>query len=90
MKKSRIFLLLLLALPILMSVKLQAQRYKAGPQDMVFFSSVDETAQPYSIYIPKNFDEHKKYPLVVFLHGAMSNNRLGLRRVFGEGNISGS
>jgi len=53
---------------------------------MTFFSSVDESNQPYAIYIPENFDETREYPLVVFLHGAFSNHRLGLRRVFGEGN----
>ncbi|MGW8314994.1 MAG: carboxylesterase family protein [Bacteroidales bacterium] len=65
------------------------QRYQPGPQDMTFFSSVDESNQPYAIYIPYDFDESKEYPLVVFLHGAYSNHRLGLRRVFGEGNIQG-
>ena len=68
---------------------LHAQKYKPGPQDMTFFSSVDESNQPYAIYIPENFDESKEYPLVVFLHGAFSNHRLGLRRAFGEGNKQG-
>jgi pimeloyl-ACP methyl ester carboxylesterase len=66
-----------------------AQRLKAGPQDLSFFSSVDDTDQPYSVYIPENFDEAKAYPLVVFLHGAWSNHRLGLRRLFGVGNSQG-
>lgn len=67
----------------------EAQRLKAGPQDLTFFSSVDETDQPYSVYIPENFDEAKSYPLVVFLHGAWSNHRLGMRRLFGVGNSQG-
>ncbi|MCX6302436.1 MAG: alpha/beta hydrolase-fold protein [Bacteroidia bacterium] len=67
-----------------------AQKLKPGPQDLSFFSKVDETDQPYAIYIPKNFDESKKYPLVVFLHGAWSNHRLGLRRAFGQGNSQGT
>jgi predicted esterase len=67
-----------------------AQRLKPGPQDLSFFSHADETDQPYAVYIPKNFDESKKYPLVIFLHGAWSNHRLGLRRVFGQGNIQGT
>jgi pimeloyl-ACP methyl ester carboxylesterase len=71
------------------SAIVNGQRLKSGPQDLSFFSTVDETDQPYAIYIPKNFDESKKYPLAVFLHGAMSNHRLGLRRVFGQGNIQG-
>jgi hypothetical protein len=67
-----------------------AQKLKSGPQDLSFFSTVDEADQPYAIYIPKNFDESKKYPLVVFLHGAWSNHRLGLRRAFGQGNSQGT
>jgi pimeloyl-ACP methyl ester carboxylesterase len=66
-----------------------AQRLKPGPQDLSFFSSVDDTDQPYSVYIPENFDESKDYPLVVFLHGAWSNHRLGIRRLFGVGNSQG-
>ncbi len=66
-----------------------AQRLKSGPQDLSFFSSVDDTDQPYSVYIPENFDESKSYPLVVFLHGAWSNHRLGMRRLFGVGNAQG-
>jgi pimeloyl-ACP methyl ester carboxylesterase len=92
MKKSFIFyqLLLIFSLCIICPVNIEAQRLKSGPQDLSFFSTVDETDQPYSIYIPKNFDETKKYPLVIFLHGAWSNHRLGLRRAFGEGNIAGT
>lgn len=67
----------------------EAQQLKPGPQDLSFFSSVDDTDQPYSVYIPDNFDESKSYPLVVFLHGAWSNHRLGLRRLFGVGNSQG-
>jgi len=67
-----------------------AQRLSPGPQDLSFFSKVDETDQPYAIYIPQNFDESRKYPLVIFLHGAWSNHRLGLRRAFGQGNLQGT
>lgn len=66
-----------------------AQRLSPGPQDLSFFSAVDDTDQPYSVYIPENYDETKAYPLVVFLHGAWSNHRLGMRRLFGVGNSQG-
>lgn len=56
---------------------------------MTFHSDVDDTEQPYGLYIPKNFDENRKYPLVIMLHGAGSNHRLALRRVFGKSNASG-
>ncbi len=92
MRKNRSLQLLATFITLILAFHLNqayAQKLKAGPQDLCFFSTVDETDQPYAIYIPKNFDESKKYPLIVFLHGAMSNHRLGLRRVFGQGNIQG-
>jgi len=90
MKRVTTILLSVIALILLFNpVTLYAQKYRPGPQDMTFFSSVDESNQPYAIYIPENFDESKEYPLVVFLHGAFSNHRLGLRRAFGEGNKQG-
>jgi len=89
-KRVTTILLSVIALNLLFNpVTLYAQKYRPGPQDMTFFSSVDESNQPYAIYIPENFDESKEYPLVVFLHGAFSNHRLGLRRAFGEGNKQG-
>ena len=66
-----------------------AQTLKAGPQVLTFFSDVDDSEQPYALYLPKNFDSAKKYPLVVSLHGAGSNHRLNLRRVFGKSNQNG-
>jgi pimeloyl-ACP methyl ester carboxylesterase len=60
-----------------------------GPQVATFSSDVDGTDQPYGLYVPRNFDPAKKYPLVVSLHGAWSNHRLNLRRVFGMGNRPG-
>jgi len=91
--KSNLFFRRILVSVLLLTVfgitATDAQRLKPGPQDLSFFSSVDDTDQPYSVYIPDNFDESKRYPLVVFLHGAWSNHRLGLRRLFGVGNSQG-
>lgn len=63
-----------------------AQSFKPGPQVLTFFSEIDDTDQPYAIYLPKDFNAKKKYPLVISLHGAGSNHRLNLRRVFGRSN----
>lgn len=65
------------------------QKLSSGPQVLTFFSNVDDTEQPYAIYLPKNFDESRIYPFVVMLHGAGSNHRLALRRVFGKSNGEG-
>ena len=66
-----------------------AQTLQSGPQLLCFLSDIDDTEQPYTIYIPPEFDESKAYPLVVMLHGAGSNHRLALRRVFGKSNLPG-
>jgi poly(3-hydroxybutyrate) depolymerase len=66
-----------------------SQTLPAGPQVTTFHSDVDDTEQPYGLYIPKNYDAKKKYPFVMMLHGAGSNHRLALRRVFGKSNAPG-
>jgi predicted esterase len=68
---------------------LPAQLLSPGPQVTTFHSDIDDTEQPYGLYIPKNYNPKKKYPLVVMLHGAGSNHRLALRRVFGRSNENG-
>ncbi len=82
--KYAVYLLLLLSLGL--PSQSFSQTLKPGPQVLTFFSSVDDTEQPYGLYIPKNYDANKKYPLVIMLHGAGSNHRLALRRVFGKSN----
>lgn len=64
-----------------------AQTLPPGPQVLSFHSDVDDTEQPYGLYIPPNYDESRAYPLVISLHGAGSNHRLNLRRVFGKSNV---
>jgi len=84
MKKITLLVFLLLA-----GIALPAQKYSPGPQVLSFHSLVDGTDQPYGLYLPPDFDEKKAYPLVVMLHGAGSNHRLALRRVFGRSNSAG-
>jgi enterochelin esterase-like enzyme len=66
-----------------------AQIVGPGPQVLTFLSDVDDTDQPYGLYLPKQYNAERKYPLVISLHGANSNHRLNLRRIFGRGNRIG-
>jgi len=68
-------------------VLMLAQTYPPGPQVLTFHSDIDDSDQPYAIYVPKHYEAAKKYPLVISLHGEGSNHRLDLRRVFGKGNL---
>jgi predicted esterase len=77
------------ALAVMLGGVAVAQELKPGPQVLTFPSAIDDTDQPYGLYLPKNYDSARKYPLVVSLHGAESNHRLNLRRVFGQGNRPG-
>ena len=68
---------------------LLAQTWQPGPQVATFFSVIDDSDQPYGLYVPKEYSPSKRWPLVISLHGAGSNHRLNLRRVFGKGNRPG-
>jgi poly(3-hydroxybutyrate) depolymerase len=88
-KLSRKYAFAGIALAILAAALAVAQPYSPGPQVLTFLSDVDDTDQPYGLYLPKSFNSSKKYPLVISLHGAYSNHRLNLRRLFGRGNLIG-
>lgn len=79
----------ILSLILSASLDVFGQKLPPGPQVATFFSTADDTEQPYGLYIPRGYDERKKYPLVIMLHGAGSNHRLALRRVFGKSNATG-
>jgi poly(3-hydroxybutyrate) depolymerase len=51
----------------------------------------DGTLQPYALYVPRGYDDRKRqtWPLVVALHGALSDHKHNLRRVFGLDNRPG-
>ena len=60
-------------------------RDRTGLLVKAYRSEVDDTLQPYGLYVPKAYDPKKAWPLVVSLHGATSNHLLNRRRVFGLG-----
>jgi fermentation-respiration switch protein FrsA (DUF1100 family) len=63
-----------------------AQAIQPGPQVVSFFSEIDDTDQPYALYVPKDYTSARAWPVVISLHGAWSNHRLNLKRVLGKGN----
>jgi enterochelin esterase-like enzyme len=56
---------------------------KTGAQLADFVSTVDQSLQPYALYIPSSFRPDQKYPLVITLHSEESDHKLNLRQVFG-------
>ncbi|HKY06416.1 MAG TPA: prolyl oligopeptidase family serine peptidase [Blastocatellia bacterium] len=42
---------------------------KRGDLKRAYRSKVDDTVQPYRIYVPKAYDRSKRYPLIIALHG---------------------
>lgn len=66
-----------------------AQTFAPGPQVVTFLSDIDDSDQPYALYVPRNYTAERAWPVVISLHGAGSNHRLDLRRVFGKGNLPG-
>jgi predicted esterase len=78
----------LLSLPVLACAALLLAaaahpQHGAGVQVLTYWSGVDESAQPYALWAPPNYDPAKKYPLVVSLHTDGSNHILNMRRVLG-------
>jgi pimeloyl-ACP methyl ester carboxylesterase len=61
----------------------QALYAQGGAQVLTFHSLVDDSEQPYALYLPKAMEAGKRYPLVMSLHGEEANHRVNLRQVFG-------
>lgn len=40
-----------------------------GHLERAYITQNDNTAQPYYVYVPENYDPEKRWPLIVFLHG---------------------
>jgi poly(3-hydroxybutyrate) depolymerase len=64
-------------------------RHRTGAFVRAYRSDLDDTLQPYAVYVPESYDPARAWPMVVMLHGATSNHLLARRRVFGLGNRPG-
>jgi poly(3-hydroxybutyrate) depolymerase len=63
--------------------------YARGAMVKAYRAAWDGTLQPYALYVPRDYDARRAWPLVVALHGASSNHCHMLRRVFGLDNRPG-
>jgi pimeloyl-ACP methyl ester carboxylesterase len=64
-------------------------RAAAGVMVKAYRADLDQTLQPYALDLPRGAPPPGGWPLLVSLHGAYSNHRLNLRRVFGFSNRPG-
>jgi acetyl esterase/lipase len=64
-------------------------RTATGVMVKAYRADWDGTLQPYALYVPRDYDPRKPWPLIVALHGAYSNPLHNLRRVFGLDNRPG-
>ncbi len=52
-----------------------------GLRQRAYYSSIDQSYQPYSIYIPSSYDKNRKYSLLICLHGFSGNDYNGAKNV---------
>jgi predicted peptidase len=57
-----------------------SQPIQRGPQVVSFLSDIDDTDQPYALYVPKDYISARSWPVVISLHGAWSNRSLNSLR----------
>src|SRR4051794_34789131 len=61
-----------------------AQTLGTQAQVASFHSAIDDSDQPYALYVPRDYSPFRSWPLVIALHGPGSNPRQNLLRVFGQ------
>lgn len=49
---------------------------KKGVFRRAYFSVKDSTFHPYSVFIPQDYSENRKFPLLVYLHGSGDDDRV--------------
>jgi predicted esterase len=85
------FAALLAAGPAILAAQPPApQAPDSGPRVESFPSSLDGSSQPYALYLPRQFDPAKKYPLVVSLHAEETNHSVNLAQLLGPANMPGA
>ncbi|MBM4035590.1 MAG: hypothetical protein FJ291_27940, partial [Planctomycetes bacterium] len=68
----------LLALLLAANTSFAAQPLERGKVATWYYRcELDDTDQPYSLWLPKDYDEGKKWPLAIQLHGLGGSHRIG-------------
>lgn len=68
---------------LLLLAQLLAQSDAPGPHVVTYRSAVDDSDQPYALYLPNALKPDKQYSLVIALHEEESNHIFQLKRLFG-------
>jgi hypothetical protein len=79
----------LAAIALLLAQPEVPQWITPGARAVTYHSAVDQSDQPYALYLPKTFAPGKIYPLIIGLHEEESNHIFELKRVFGIPNRFG-
>ncbi len=53
---------------------------RTGDMRMAHRSAVDQTLQPFRVYVPRGYDPARRYPLIVALHGATGDENTYMDR----------
>lgn len=67
----------------LLACLVAACSWLTGQTLATYRSTVDQSEQPYALYVPKSYDPARHYPVVISLHEEDSNHVINLKRVFG-------
>ena len=63
----------------------RGQTIATGPQVVSFHSEIDNSDQPYALYVPRAYTPDRSWPVIIGLHGEGSSYRVNLLRIFGRG-----
>ncbi len=58
---------------------------KTGYIKCAYYNEHSDDPVPYSIYLPKNYNKNKKYPVIFGLHGYKANHYIFIKRFFNLG-----
>lgn len=77
--RSTLLLLTIALLPTPAELQAQKKNTETGFVNAVFKD--DQGEHPYAVFVPQNYDPEKKYPVILFLHGAGERGDDGLKPV---------